>query len=101
MMFIQNLDKKVMIRNSSWPPCPYMVKKHLNNYFSRINGLIWLIFCKKHMGHLPMKKLQFFRQMINRPLVGGVNLENDVKFQIHKPFKLGSLFIIGLLRTMY
>ena len=25
-MVLQNLAKKVMIRNSRWPPCPYIVK---------------------------------------------------------------------------
>ena len=30
--------------------------------------------------------------MINRPKVGRVNLENDIKFQIHGPFELGSYF---------
>ena len=32
--------------------------------------------------------------------MGRVNLENDVKFQIHGPFKLGNKFLIGLLKTM-
>ena len=26
MIVIQNLAKRVMTRNSRWPPCPYMVK---------------------------------------------------------------------------
>ena len=26
VMVIQNLAKKVMIRNSRWPPCPYVIK---------------------------------------------------------------------------
>ena len=33
--------------------------------------------------------------------MGGVNLENGVKFQIHGRFELGSLFFIALLKTMY
>ena len=32
--------------------------------------------------------------------MGGVNLENDVKFQIHEPFELGHKYLSGLLKTM-
>ena len=26
MLVVQNLAKKIIFRNSRWPPCPYMVK---------------------------------------------------------------------------
>ena len=70
---------------------PKYSKNQSNDFFSRINELIWLIFCKKHMGDLSILNSQnCFSHMINRPKVGGVNLENDVKFQMHGPFELGS-----------
>ena len=33
---------------------PIYGKNHLNDFFSRTTGLIWLIFCLKHMEHLPV-----------------------------------------------
>ena len=36
-------------------------KKHSNDFFSRTTGPIWLIFSRKHIGHLPLKLLKSFR----------------------------------------
>ena len=60
MMVIQDFAKMVMIRNLRWPPCPYKVKNHGNDFLSRTTGPVWLIFCLKHMGHLPIKELKLF-----------------------------------------
>ena len=45
-----------------------------------------------------IKQLNCSGRIINVPKVGGVNLENDVKFQIHGPFEPGSSFFIGFCR---
>ena len=55
MMVIQDYGKKVVIQNSKFKRAvmPIYGKNHSND-FSRTTGPIWPIFCRKHMGHLPI-----------------------------------------------
>ena len=34
--------------------CPYITKNNSNDFLSRTTGSIGLIFCVKHIGHLPI-----------------------------------------------
>ena len=50
MMVIQDLAKTRHDLKFKMAVMPIYGKKHSNDFFSKTTGLIWLIFCKKHMG---------------------------------------------------
>lgn len=75
--------------------------KHSNNLLSRTTGPISLIFCRKHMEHLSIYNRLTFWSDWNENFSEWGKFKNDVKFQLHEPFELGSQFFKGLLNTMY
>ena len=91
MMVLQNLAEKVRIRNSRWPPCPYMVKPFkrllLQNYWADMADIL-----QKAYGAPPyIKEVKSFRLDHKQTLRGqGKFGKNDVKFLIHGPFELES-----------
>ena len=54
MMVIQDLAKTGDDLKFIMAAMPIYGKNHLDNFFSRTTGLIWLIFCMKHIEHFPI-----------------------------------------------
>ena len=52
MMVVQNLDKKGNDSKFKVAAMPTYGKRHSNDFFSRTTRPIWLVFWRKHMGHL-------------------------------------------------
>ena len=96
----QNLAKKIMIRNSRWLTCPYMVKT-FKRLLSRTTVPIRLIFCMKLWGTFLYEIAKLFRPDHKQTLSGwGKVGKKDAKFQVHEPFELESLFFIGILNLV-
>ena len=53
MIIIQNLAK-IYDLNYQMAAMPIYCKNNLNDFFFRSTGPIWLLFCMKHIGHLPI-----------------------------------------------
>ena len=53
-MVIQDLTKTGDDLKFKMAVMPIYGENHSDNFFSRTTGLIWLIFCMKHMGHFPI-----------------------------------------------
>ena len=70
---------------------PIYGKNHSNDFYPRTYRPIRLIFCRKHMGHLAIKKLKSFQLDHKQASSGwGKVGKNDAKFPIHEPFDLES-----------
>ena len=70
------MAKMVLIQNSRWPPCPYMIKNRFKRLLLQNHRPIRLIFCRKHKGYLFIlkKTLKSFRSDHNRTRMGWVKL---------------------------
>ena len=65
---VQNLAKENYLSKFKMAAMPIYGKKRSNDFFSRTTVPIRLIFCMKHMGHLPISNSKFFSGwIINRP----------------------------------
>ena len=71
---------------------PIYGKSHSNDFYPRTTRLIRLICCRKHMGHLSIKKKLKSFQLDHKQASSGWGKfgKNDAKFSIDEPFELES-----------
>ena len=71
---------------------PIYGKNHSNDFYPRTTRPIRLIFCRKYMGHLSIKKRLKSFQLDRKQASSGWGKvgKNDAEFPIHEPFELES-----------
>ena len=103
MWWLYNIKlKRIMIWDSRWPPCSYMVKTILMTSSPEPPGRLGWYFAGSIWGTSYVKKLKSFQLEYKQALTGwGKVGKNDANFPIHEPFELESYSFIGIIKTMF